>query len=628
MQLFSIPKSIVIGALLALLFSTCKDAKNANNQIATDFPGTQNHSYSNYQDVQPTHLDWDVNVNFNEKVLQATATWHFTNTKKSNKLILDIANLKIEEVSINKQKVAFTVGENNEILGQSLTIPINITDSIVAIKYQTTSAGAALQWLTPQQTASKTMPYLFTQCEAINARSVMPCMDVPAVRITYNAKVQVPKGMMCVMSADNPTQKNASGLYTHKMQIPIPTYLIAMSVGNLEYAAIDNRSGVYSEPNVVKNAATELNDIPKMIAAAEALAGPYQWGRYDVVIQPPSFPIGGMENPKLTFATPTILAGDKSLISLIAHELAHSWSGNTVTNASWNDLWLNEGFTTYFERRIMEKITDTTYTDMLWELSYQDMMADIKELGATNLDTRLYVNTQGRDPEDAFSNIPYEKGAHLLWLIEKTVGREIFDKFLIKYFKDNAFKPFTTAKAITYFENNLWNQNAEWRKTVDFDKWIYEPGIPENCPRPGNTRFAKVNSALEAFVDKNTMDSINKNWTTHEWLQFLRKLPHPSSLTQMERLDKAFAFTNTNNSEIAFEWYMLALKSNYTPAYENLEKFLLRVGRKKFVKPIYTAMANKENKTDGLLKMAKAIFEKAKNNYHPATTKSVMEVFK
>jgi leukotriene-A4 hydrolase len=623
-------RNLLATCFAVILFVACKDSSVIDNKsgITKDARGVKNHSFSNYEEVVPKHLNWKANINFDKKIIEATATWHFTNKANAKKIILDVANLKIQEVQVGGLKTKFEISKADSVLGSSLTFPIGTSDSIVTILYTTTAASAALQWLTPQQTASKTMPYLFTQCEAINARSVFPCWDVPAVRITYEAQVQVPKGMLCVMSADNPTQKNVDGLYNFSMKIPVPTYLIAISCGNIEYQAINNMCGVYSEPNVVSKAAAELNDIPKMITAAEAIGGAYSWGRYDVVIQPPSFPIGGMENPKLTFATPTILAGDKSLISLIAHELAHSWSGNTVTNATWNDLWLNEGFTTYFERRIMEQITDTTYTDMLWELSYQDMMADIKELGPTSLDTRLYVNTQGRDPEDAFSNIPYEKGAHLLWLIEKTVGRQVFDKFMIGYFKANAYKPFTTSMALTYFDNHLWNQNPDWKKTVEFEEWIFETGIPANCPRPGTTRFAKVNEAINNFSKNGITSGVLSTWTTHEWLQFLRKMPRPCTLDQMQKLDNQFKLTQTNNSEIAFEWYLIALESNYKPAYASIEAFLLKVGRKKFVKPLYSQMVRTDNKTDEQSKMAHAIFAKAKNNYHPATTKAVAEIVK
>ncbi len=609
---------------LTILFFTsgCKNGTSSSVNKVVD--NVENHSYSNYKEVFCTHLQWNANVNFDAKKIEATAIWNFTNEKNAKEIILDTKQLQVQSVSVNGTPVQFFVDTaDHEYLGSALHIKISNGDSIVAIQYQTGENAKALQWLTAQQTADKTMPYLFTQCEAIAARSIIPCQDVPANRITYNATVKVPVGMLALMSAENPQVKNNTGIYQFSMPIPIPSYLIALAVGNIQFKAIDARCGVYAEPSVLAKAALELNDVPAMMQAAEKMVGPYFWKRYDVLIQPPSFPIGGMENPKLTFATPTILAGDKSLVSLVAHELAHSWSGNTVTNAAWNDLWLNEGFTTYFERRIMESITDTTYADMLWELSYQDMMSDLKDLGEKNADTKLQLDLKGRDPEDAFSNIPYEKGAHLLWLVEKTVGRATFDTFLVKYFTDNKFVPMTTEKALAFMDKNLFSKNETWKKNININQWIFEPGVPTNCPRPKFIRFTTVDSIRTLLENSNyTNKQVTKNWSTHEWLQYLRKLPRNLELSKMKLLDATYNFTNTRNSEIAFEWYMLSLQTQYTPAYTSLESFLSRVGRKKFVKPLYTKMM--ENKTQAIL--AKKIFAAAKNNYHPATTKAVQEV--
>jgi leukotriene-A4 hydrolase len=612
----------------AIALNAC-DNKKATNNVAEIVNGfvIENHSYSNYKQVVPSHLDWTANINFDKKEIAATATWHFKNVSNAKEILLDVNGEQISEIEVMGKKVSFTISKKHKYLGSALQFPITANDSICKITYIIDSTAQALQWLTPAQTAGKKTPYLFTQCEAISARSIIPCWDAPSTRITYNATVQTPKGMLALMSATNPTQKNAAGKYSFVMETAIPTYLIALAVGDIEYAAINAQCGVYAEPSILKNAVTELNDIPKMIAAAEKLAGPYRWGKYDVLVQPPSFPIGGMENPKLTFATPTILAGDKSLVSLIAHELAHSWSGNTVTNANWNDLWLNEGFTTYFERRIMESITDTTYTDMLWELSYQDMQADIKDLGATNLDTRLRIDLKGRDPEDGFTNIPYEKGAHFLWLVEKTVGRENFDKVMVKYFNENAFKPMTTEMALRYFDEHLFNQNANWKKEIDVDAWVFNPGIPNNCPRPGHTKFDAVNACRIELLATGESKTDYYKWSTHENLQFLRKIPRNISLEQMKNIDSRFHFTNTKNSEIAFEWYMLCLNTHYKIADENIKSFLNRVGRKKFVKPIYNELINGSNKTPDQLVMAKEAFAKAYLNYHPATKKAVEALF-
>jgi leukotriene-A4 hydrolase len=616
-------RKLFLALLSCLILFACKSTQTATA------PQIVNHSFSNASEITMKHLHWEANINFDKREIDATAQWTFKNEKNAKQLILDSYDLLIYKLEVNGKEVRFTTGAKDKLIGTAIIIPLGEQDSIVKLHYKTAPNATALQWLTPQQTAGKKMPYLFTQCESINTRTIIPCMDLPSQRITYAAKVTVPKGMMALMSAENPQARNADGVYNFNMPISIPTYLIALAVGDIDFKAIDARSGVYAEPVVLQKAHAELTDIPKMIEAAEQLAGPYRWKRYDVLIQPPSFPIGGMENPKLTFATPTILAGDKSLVSLIAHELAHSWSGNTVTNSNWSDLWLNEGFTTYFERRIMERITNTTYTDMLWELSYQDMQADLKDLGDTNVDTRLKVELDGRDPEDAFTNIPYEKGAHLLWLMEKTVGRANFDKALIGYFNRFAFVPMNTKMCLDYFDSVLTKTNPDWKVKVQIDDWVYKPGVPANCPRPNFERFTAVVNAVKKFATSTELPSTSAtaNWSTHEYLQFLRKTDRNIGIDKMKALDARFDFTNTSNSEIAFEWYLLSLQNSYVVAYPKIEEFLQRVGRKKFVKPLFAQMLKADNKTDEQKKLATSIFEKAKPNYHPETVMAVEGLF-
>ena len=430
----------VLFATMAFL-SACQPKESGNTlEFRKEF-----HSFSNFDVVRAKHLLWNVNVDFEHKQIEGMATWYFDNPKKEKFIHFDTYDLTIKKIKVNNKEVQYFLTPELPDFGSGLSIPIQENDSMVTIEYHTGPKASALQWLSPAQTAGKKMPFLFTQCESIHARSLLPCQDVPANRITYEAIVGVPKGMMAIMSAKNPTEKTADGIYNFTMEIPVPTYLIALAAGDLAYKAIDARTGVYSEPVMLEKSATELSDVPAMMQAAEALGGPYRWGKYDVLIAPPSFPIGGMENPRLTFATPTIIAGDKSLVSLIAHEMAHSWSGNLVTNARWNDLWLNEGFTTYFERRIMEKISGADYNEMMWELGFQDLQSDLKAMGDTHPDTRLQVDLTGRHPGDAFSNIPYEKGAVFLRMLEINCGRERFDKFMNAYFTKHAFIPTTTA---------------------------------------------------------------------------------------------------------------------------------------------------------------------------------------
>ena len=573
-------------------------------------------SYSNFDSVTCTKLDWTAKVDFEKKQITATAVWHFKNTTQAPNIRLDAYDLTIHKVVVNGREVKFFLSQFNEEYGSGLSIPLSSDDSIVSIDYTTGSKAKALQWLNPEQTAGKIKPYLFTQCESIQARSLVPCQDVPAIRITYKADVQVPKGMLALMSAKNPIEKNPSGNYQFEMELPVPSYLIALAVGDIEYKAIDARSGVYTEPVLLEKAANELSDIPQMMQAAESICGPYRWGKYDVLVAPPSFPIGGMENPRLTFSTPTIIAGDKSLVSLIAHEMAHSWSGNLVTNSNWKDIWLNEGYTTYFERRIMEKVSGKSYNDMLWELGYQDMLSDFETFGINHADTKLCLDLNGRNPENAFSNIPYEKGAIFLKTLEENCGRTKFDKYLNEYFNSYAFQSMNTELALKFMDQKLFDGDTLFRNKLKVREWIYGPGLPDNFVPTNPSRFIAVDSLRISFEKTGIISSVElKNWTTHEWLHFLRKLVRPQSLSSMTYLDQNFNLSKSQNSEIAAEWFKLSIASNYAIAYPEMEKFLSKVGRKKFLEPLYGEMKKSKENSE----MAQLIFAASKKNYHPLT---------
>ncbi|MBL0047922.1 MAG: M1 family metallopeptidase [Bacteroidetes bacterium] len=604
---------------LILSLAACKQ-KQAQPTISLN---KRMSTYSNYDSVRTTHLQWDAAVDFETRQIHATATWSFKNKTKTKFIRFDSYDLNVKSVKVNDRKVDFFVGTFNAEYGSGLVIPIEENDSLVSIEYTTGPKAKALQWLEPTQTAGKKRPFLFTQCESIQARSLLPCQDVPAIRITYNANVQVPKGMLALMSAKNPQHKNESGRYAFQMEIPIPSYLIALAVGDIEYKAIDARSGVYSEPIMLEKSANELSDIPRMMQAAEAICGPYRWGNYDVLIAPPSFPIGGMENPRLTFSTPTIIAGDKSLVSLIAHEMAHSWSGNLVTNATWDDIWLNEGFTTYFERRIMESISGKSYTDMLWEQGYQDMESDYAALGANNPDTRLRLDLNNRNPENAFSNIPYEKGAIFLKVLEEQIGRKKFDAYLNEYISKYAFTPITTQACLDFMEEKLADGDTSIFNNLHIKEWVFGTALPNSFVHENPTRFEVVDKVREAFENSVEMSTIQaKEWTTHEWLQFLRKLNRPQPLAKLEKLDADFNLTETGNSEIAAEWFKLSIASGYTTANPAMERFLGSVGRKKFLEPIYRELLKS---ADGKAR-AQKIFDQSQANYHPLTAIKIRQI--
>jgi len=611
---------------VALLWA-CGDLnseKGANEK--TSVPMTEEkyaddpHSFSEPNHVAITHLMLSLKVDFDRTVVSGTASYNLERSGEGN-LILDTDDLKIQKVVDDSgNELIFSVEEGNEF-GDKLEIVLEPQTSKVSIEYESSPDAAALLWMEPAQTNDGKAPFLFTQGQAILTRSWIPIQDSPAIRITYDAKVNVPKGMMAVMSAKNPTEKNATGEYEFEMDKPIPPYLMALAVGDLAFEALGDRTGVYAEPGFLKEAAYEFADMEKMLLAAEELYGEYRWGRYDVLVLPPGFPFGGMENPMLTFATPTIIAGDRSLTSLIAHELAHSWSGNLVTNATWNDFWLNEGFTVYFEKRIMEALYGESYARMLNELGYQDLQHTLDELGRTSPDTHLKLHLDDRNPDDGMTDIAYEKGYLFLRWLESLVGRERFDEFLKNYFESHAFQTMTTDSFVAYLDEHLL---SELEQKPDLEAWINSPGLPDDHPKPDSDRFDIVDAEREAWISgkKTAAELSTDEWTTHEWLHFLRAIPDDIGSERLAQLDSEFSLTNTRNSEIAAVWFERAIENDYRSAFPELEAFLLKVGRRKFLKPLYSELSKTpENKAWGL-----EVYEKARKNYHAVSVNTIDDI--
>jgi leukotriene-A4 hydrolase len=592
------------------------------------------HSYSNPQTVKVTHVDLDWNVLFEKKMIQGSATLTIERKDKLTPLILDTRDLNIEKVEVSDVgksfgPTTFGVGNGDKILGSSLTIKLSPTAKFVRVYYSTSPTAGGLQWLSPAQTAGKKSPYMFSQAQSILARTFIPLQDSPAIRVTYNARVRTPKNLLAVMSSEtNPQNAPRTGDYSFKMTKPIPSYLIAIAVGDITFQSLGKRTGVYTEPSMLKKAAFELSDTEKMVIATEKIYGKYAWGRYDLLVLPPSFPFGGMENPCLTFATPTILAGDKSLVSLVAHELAHSWSGNLVTNATWRDFWLNEGFTTYLERRIIEEVYGVKRREMEATLGKQSLIEEMKE--TAERDQIMHVNLDGRDPDEGFTGIPYEKGALFLRLLEEKYGRAKFDNFVKGYFAAHAFQSITTETFKEYlWKNLLENPNSEMPSYIsqeDVDQWIEQAGLPANAPNPQSDAFEKVEMSAKKWLDgKTKLTAIPvASWTTQEWLRFLKSMPEDLSSDKMTELDKAFGLTKKGNSEISFQWLLMSIKHNYKAADARLEEFLTTIGRRKFVRPLFTELA----KTPEGTKRANEIYAKARSGYHPITQASIDAILK
>lgn len=580
---------------------------------------TDPHSYAEPATARVKHLSWKAEVDFDSKTISAIATWTIEAAPDADLITFDTKDLRISNVMVDGVKAEFRLGEKDSILGQPLAVLIKPQSKKVAITYETPPGAEALQWLEPGQTAGKKFPFLFTQSQAILARSWVPCQDSPSIRFTYDADVRVPQNLLPLMSASNPQQKNEKGEYHFDMKQPIASYLLALAVGDVVFKPVSDRAGIYAEPSQVDAAVWEFADLEKMIQGAESLYGPYQWERYDVLVLPPSFPFGGMENPRLTFATPTILAGDRSLTSLIAHELAHSWSGNLVTNATWNDFWLNEGFTVYFETRIMEKLYGKQAGEMLASLNLQDLLDEVKALNEAGLagDTKLKLNLEGRSADDGVTDIAYNKGYFFLRSIEEKYGREKFDSFLKTYFTENAFRSLNTDQ-FTGFISDFYKKNyqIELPDTL-LNSWILTEGLPKDIPQPDAENFRKVDAVIAGWkTEKNLDRSVSQNWTTQEWLHFLKNLPDTLTPQQLSTVDKFGNFTESGNAEIITAWGVVALKNGYEKMYPKIENFLIHTGRRKFLSPLYNELL----KTEEGKRRAKEIYQKARPNYHFVAT--------
>ncbi|SDK53796.1 M1 family metallopeptidase [Microbulbifer yueqingensis] len=597
------------------------DSQSRKAAQAAPESGVDYHSFANTGDYRVEHLDLDLKVDFGRKVLEGEAVLDFKRlTKKNPPLVLDTRDLKIEQVRAGHgselKPVKFSLGETDPDLGTPLKIQLPKNATRVAIQYETSPGASGVQWLEPQQTAGGEHPFLFTQAQAIHARSFVPLQDSPQVRMTYEATIRTPEELRAVMSANNDPDAEKDGVYEFEMPQPIPSYLLALAVGDLEFKPMGERTGVYAEPELLDAAAAEFEDTESMLEATEQVYGPYRWDRYDLLILPPSFPFGGMENPRLSFITPTVIAGDKSLVALIAHELAHSWSGNLVTNASWRDLWLNEGFTTYLTNRIMQNIYGDQRYRMEMALGYDDLQADLEDKEAR--DEIMAIDLRGRDPDEVFSNIPYEKGSLFLYELEQKIGREAFDQFLLDYFNNFAFESITTEDFLAYLQKTLLKEYPEKLDEERIREWIFEPGIPEGAPHPQSDAFSKIDPVRQQWLDGEiSAEEIDTSeWTYHQWKYFLDGMPEQLSDEQLKELDSTFNLTQSKNNEIAFSWLMIAVRNDYQPAFERLESFLTEIGRNKFLRPLYRNLVE-----SGKQEMAAEIFEKARPGYHPLTVK-------
>lgn len=617
-----------IGLLiLSIAFAISCQKKDPSDKTTPQNQTTKDaHSFSNPAEAVVKHLDLDIKVDFETQTISGKASWTIDNITKGNEIIFDENTLNITKVTLgnDEKETQYKLGDTVEFHGKPLRITIEPNTTKVNIYYNTTKDGVALQWLKPEQTADKKKPFVFSQGQSIWSRTWIPCQDSPGVRFTYNAKVSVPKDLMALMSAVNPQQKNDTGVYTFKQDKPISSYLMAIAVGDVEFKSIDNRTGVYAEHSQIDKAKWEFAKLGDMVNAAEKLFGPYRWGRYDVIVLPPSFPFGGMENPNLTFLTPTVLAGDRSLTSLLAHELGHSWSGNLVTNASWDETWLNEGFTTYVEHRIGEEVFGVDEAKMQDVLSRKVLQNNLEELGKDSPDSRLKIDLSGKNPDEGLSDIPYEKGYAFLQTIEAAVGRKQFDTFLTNYFNDHAFQSINTEAFVAYINKNLIKGDKVLADKIKLNDWIYKPGIPSNIITPVSEDFNAIDAIQKTWRKTGIKGLSQKIKSSNEKQHFIDYLPNDLTVKEMTEIDKEWNFTNSGNFVVKRQWFIIAIQHQYKVAYPAIENFLTSYSRTYSLTPLYKEMIKT---TEGKV-WAKQIYAKAKPGYHATTVEALEKILK
>lgn len=625
MRLFASILSVIACLTVAGCGGAGGDAINAPKvaPILTSEDAKDDQSYAQPELARVTHVDLDLDLEFDKQIVSGSAMLDILADQGVDTVVLDDDGLDIQSVTDGKGKpLDYEVGETVEGKGAPLTITMGDAREIT-IAYSAGDA-AALQWLTPEQTAGGKLPYLLSQGQPTLNRTWIPTQDSPGIRQTWSARITAPEALTVVMSGLSEGEPEELGdgrrAFTFEMDKPVAPYLIAIAAGDIVFKELGPRSGVWSEPSMIEAAAAELVDTEKMIDAAEALYGPYRWGRYDMIVLPPSFPYGGMENPVMTFLTPTFIAGDRSLTGLVAHELAHSWSGNLVTNANWTDSWLNEGVTSYFENRIVEEIYGKKRADQEAALSFVAIEETLAEVGSDDPGTAL---NQPVKVDSIGSAIVYDKGAYFLRTVESIVGRERFDAWLTQWFDNHAFQPATSAMILADMEANLVKDESE-ADALKLREWIYDTGLPDNVARPDPAAFAEVDAAAKAYSADRKLDAAAwATWTSAERQRFLAKIPRKLSVSDLAALDTGLKLSASGNNEELFLWLELAMQNRYNPAVQATETFLATVGRRKFVAPLFEALMDQGAWGQPI---AKRIYAKTRPSYHAVTQGTVDEL--
>lgn len=640
--------SLLLAPML-LLLTGCADLvsqdsgqRGAIAPILSSQEAFDDQTFAKPQEARVTHIGLDLAMDFEAKTIGGTATLDVLAADGASEIILDSNGLRVSAVTDEAGKgLEFTLGESVKGKGEPLTIALpaeqlersaDLAEGALApthrivVEYASAPEAEALQWLTPEQTAGGEHPFLFSQGQAINNRTWIPTQDSPGIRQTWEATISAPQPLNVVMSGVVQGEPQADGAdarsFRFVMNNAVPPYLIAIAAGNIEFRELGPRSGVWAEPQVIEAAAQEVGDTEEMIDAGIALFGDYRWGRYDMIVLPPAFPYGGMENPVMTFLTPTFIAGDRSNNGLVAHELAHSWSGNLTTYSSWRDGWLNEGVTSYFENRIVEEVYGKARAEQEYALSYAGLVGGIENVGADNPATAMRT-PDSISPFDTSGFAIYDKGTVFLRTVENIIGRKKFDAWLTQWFDAHAFEPVTSEMFLADLREKLIAGDAELEEQLMLDEWVYGTGLPDNAWKPDAKVFANVDNAVAAYESEGALPNVDAwgGWTAAEQRRFLEELPQDLSGEQLAALDSTLGLSQTGNNEVLFLWLEAALRNEYDPAVAQAEAFLATVGRNKFVSPLFSAL----NETNWGKPIAQRIYAKTRGTYHAYTRGNVDE---
>jgi leukotriene-A4 hydrolase len=572
-------------------------------------------SYADLTQGKIKHIDFHIRIDFDSRTLDVEANYQMQEPAHGS-LYLDTYKLEIREARIDDQQLAWELDSSDETLGERLHLKGLAGASSFILKFRTSPEARALQWMSPTQTAGGKQPFLYSQCQASNARSIFPCQDMPSVRFTYTAQVETPAGLTAVMAAERVEASEEKGRFSFRMPQPIPSYLFAIAAASLEFRELGPRTGIYAEPPVIDAAAWEFAETEKTMVEAEKLLGPYLWGRYDMLVLPPSFPFGGMENPRLTFLTPTAILGTRGQANLVTHELAHAWTGNLVTNATWQDFWLNEGWTTYAETRITEILEGKEAADLNAVYDEKRIYAIMERVGMDSPLTCLKRPQDGRDADSMTSVLAYTKGCFFLKECEYAIGRERFDAFIQKYMKRFQFQSLTTEEFLDFLKTEL----PEVFEKVDVESWIYKPGMPDSWHKPQSPLYDEVEKALRD-IDEGRLPAREqvRGWHRYQMLSFLQGLPNAIPVDACQQLDEVLELEKKNDDHFLSYFYATCIVSGYREILPRVETFVEKIGRMLYIMPIGRALVASDWARD----RARPLFERVRERHHPVTINAV-----